>query len=660
MAECVTIVVRKRSYKALRSCIFGCTAGEFHVAGPESQFESITVTSDGSSLQFNVLTRESASQEFAAQIQGLTGLVKSAAPLKGERREPVEKIVAGAAMLIGVVGTPRLDSVRRGEDAIYTIAEELNGVILTSSHFVDANGNELLAIAPPSDEPAGAVAVPEIDDTPAGREMAKEAKQIAAALCKSGYAADFSMQSLHEIDRFIDEHVVDGQPRPQGLLSRDLGRRLFAIGAYIGEVVRRRAGGRWTGDPGSASFELDACLEVGEGTSCWPTQKAIKRFKGGAIEGIAAWGQGCVEYAGSSPQAAGGSLISSSRIWVRDRKGMLVIGLGAWLLLGFLGGWYPILAVLSLVSALLLAAGLLVASWWQTLQYAWKYEPKYVLHFLTPLYFIRYGMAELPKTKRPMVMLLAGLAVALGSILILIPVQMAGAAVARTLAAAPVNARPAEPPPRRPDDSGGDRPEGGPLANAKKLETVDDALTALASDQRSVRSKALHFLKQAPADPSRTEVADALLANRSDRVDDLTVDAVIRWSSTKHYDSMRDLTHQLKGYSLQKLLARMMAVDPKSTLDLCGKLFVDADRRSVARAVLNEQGAVSETVLIPLAQHESADVRYAAAEMLAVHGSSAALVPLQEQGGRERDRTTKATIDFAIREIERRTRLQPM
>src|SRR5580658_8435854 len=74
------------------------------------------------------------------------------------------------------------------------------------------------------------------------------AEWVANALSSSGYNADFSLDSLKEIDRFFDDQAPRGSPKPGGLLSQDLGARLFALGAYVGEVIRRQADGQWQGE----------------------------------------------------------------------------------------------------------------------------------------------------------------------------------------------------------------------------------------------------------------------------------------------------------------------------------------------------------------------------------------------------------------------------
>jgi hypothetical protein len=123
-------------------------------------------------------------------------------------------------------------------------------------------------------------------------DVASGADWISRALQSSGYRADFSPQSLWEIDRFFDEHSHEGQAKPGGLLAEGLGQRLFGLGSYIGEVVRRARGGEWVGDDSDGRTEINVELHLPDGTRCWPVQRVMKRFKNGSEDGIAAWGLG--------------------------------------------------------------------------------------------------------------------------------------------------------------------------------------------------------------------------------------------------------------------------------------------------------------------------------------------------------------------------------
>jgi hypothetical protein len=126
---------------------------------------------------------------------------------------------------------------------------------------------------------------------------------IATALSSSGYVADFTAASLWEIDRFFEEHSQDGAAKAGGLLSDDLGSRLFALGAYVGEVLRRERGGTWEGDDQDAEAEMNIAVRLPDGTTCWPVQRVMKRFKNGAEDGIAAYGVGMGLHVGRPPFA---------------------------------------------------------------------------------------------------------------------------------------------------------------------------------------------------------------------------------------------------------------------------------------------------------------------------------------------------------------------
>jgi len=133
-------------------------------------------------------------------------------------------------------------------------------------------------------------------------DINNSAEWVSLALNSSGYRADFTPQSLWEIDRFFDDHSLKGTAKPGSLLSKDLGKRIFAIGSYIGEVVRRNVGGEWIGDDKDPKAEITIELHLPDGTRCWPTQRAMERFKNGTEDGIAAWGAGTGLQVGPRPE----------------------------------------------------------------------------------------------------------------------------------------------------------------------------------------------------------------------------------------------------------------------------------------------------------------------------------------------------------------------
>jgi hypothetical protein len=118
------------------------------------------------------------------------------------------------------------------------------------------------------------------------------AEQISKALSQSGYKADFTLESLRQVDRFFEEQVTNGEPKPGGLLSQQLGARLFALGAYVGEVIRRQNGGEWQGDDNAPQAEINIAVRLRDGSVLWPVQRVMKRFKNGAEDSV--WTYGAV------------------------------------------------------------------------------------------------------------------------------------------------------------------------------------------------------------------------------------------------------------------------------------------------------------------------------------------------------------------------------
>lgn len=122
------------------------------------------------------------------------------------------------------------------------------------------------------------------------KDAGEAAEWVATALSSSGYKADFSFDSLKEVDRFFDDQAPFGRPKPGGLLAGKVGSRIFALGAYVGEVIRREGGGQWQGDDSDPDAEINLALRLKSGTIIWPIQRAMKRFKNGRADGIYAYG----------------------------------------------------------------------------------------------------------------------------------------------------------------------------------------------------------------------------------------------------------------------------------------------------------------------------------------------------------------------------------
>jgi hypothetical protein len=122
------------------------------------------------------------------------------------------------------------------------------------------------------------------------KDAVEAADWMAKLLADWGYKADFSLDSLKDVDRFIDEEAPDGKPKPGGHLAQQFGAHIFGLGAYLGETIRRQGGGQWEGNDRDTWPEVTLAVRLKSGTVLWPTQRVLKRLENGAENGLYPYG----------------------------------------------------------------------------------------------------------------------------------------------------------------------------------------------------------------------------------------------------------------------------------------------------------------------------------------------------------------------------------
>ncbi|MBQ3162692.1 MAG: hypothetical protein IJC04_11280 [Oscillospiraceae bacterium] len=108
---------------------------------------------------------------------------------------------------------------------------------------------------------------------------------IVTALNTSGYNADYTLESMKEIDRFFDEQSGAG-----GIITPERrGNIIFSIAAYIGETVIKLYGGKWITDDNDPMGEVNIAVQLDNGTIIFPAQRAMKRYQNGNEDSIYAY-----------------------------------------------------------------------------------------------------------------------------------------------------------------------------------------------------------------------------------------------------------------------------------------------------------------------------------------------------------------------------------
>lgn len=97
---------------------------------------------------------------------------------------------------------------------------------------------------------------------------------VVEALCSSNYEADYSIESLKEIDRFLVEENT-----AKGILSKNRGAILFALGAYVGEVFIKKYGGEWITDDNDRNGEMNVSVHLDTDITFMPVMSVMKAYE---------------------------------------------------------------------------------------------------------------------------------------------------------------------------------------------------------------------------------------------------------------------------------------------------------------------------------------------------------------------------------------------
>lgn len=113
------------------------------------------------------------------------------------------------------------------------------------------------------------------------QDIRESSEWVVKALNSSGYKADYSLESMKEVDRFFDEQNAEN-----GILANNRGQIIFALGSYIGETAIKLYGGRWITNDDEPNGEINIAVEVSNGTVIWPVKRCMRRYTNGAKDSI--------------------------------------------------------------------------------------------------------------------------------------------------------------------------------------------------------------------------------------------------------------------------------------------------------------------------------------------------------------------------------------
>jgi hypothetical protein len=109
-----------------------------------------------------------------------------------------------------------------------------------------------------------------------------DARTAAQELNDRGYDADYSVDSLKEVEGFFRaETAGPGKARRGSVLRTQSDTVLATIGAYVGEVLRREAGGRYSNEDPLGQGAKTLTLTLPDSSKTFPIDAVAKRFENG-------------------------------------------------------------------------------------------------------------------------------------------------------------------------------------------------------------------------------------------------------------------------------------------------------------------------------------------------------------------------------------------
>ena len=96
---------------------------------------------------------------------------------------------------------------------------------------------------------------------------------------------DYSLESLNRIEEYISNTFTDLKAKKNSFFAEDTDSKTFALGAYLGEVIRKNGKGvRWNNENSESPIEI--IQETPNGAKALTINKAFKRIYNGEGDSI--------------------------------------------------------------------------------------------------------------------------------------------------------------------------------------------------------------------------------------------------------------------------------------------------------------------------------------------------------------------------------------
>ncbi len=127
-------------------------------------------------------------------------------------------------------------------------------------------------------------------------DIKMQSNWITKAFAADNLQLNYTISSFTDIDRFFNKHSKDGKIIKGGRLTKNLGAIVFSLGSYVGEtIIKNVPGSIWQTDDNDHEGEINASIELPDGTIIFPMQRIMKRFQNGSEDAVYVYGHQIAE-----------------------------------------------------------------------------------------------------------------------------------------------------------------------------------------------------------------------------------------------------------------------------------------------------------------------------------------------------------------------------
>ena len=118
-------------------------------------------------------------------------------------------------------------------------------------------------------------------------QIHQSAEWLENAMKKEGVSLNYSLESLIELDQFIENQLLNDSPKPEGFLGQQLSSKVMAIGAYLGQVIIKHGlGARWHQGKKTNMGQFNAVIAGTNGWTFNPVIQVMRRIEQGPSENL--------------------------------------------------------------------------------------------------------------------------------------------------------------------------------------------------------------------------------------------------------------------------------------------------------------------------------------------------------------------------------------